>query len=300
MDVPISSARETKPDRLGTAWSLDDCRQLVDGVRNGNTAEELADLLGRSQAAVRAQARRLAPPGVHVERGEALEWLAARLAEDDNYDWRPAYESNRRMNRAFARSRAADPEAHGALEAAPTGPGIDGGAPHARLLRPASAEMLERVVRDWQHATGHALNGDRLTAFLNRREVTALANVDPGTRTAIAARLWSEQGRLLVAEWLLEILCPGSVGLVPSHDEGQSLTPEAADVPHASSPGGPSRQDTATEVLPSPEEIEAARTAAGGWTRDQLAAWGVAWPAPKGWKKQLTNRWHAAHAPTEG
>ncbi|MFB7896163.1 hypothetical protein ACFC1B_07510 [Streptomyces xiamenensis] len=46
--------------------------------------------------------------------------------------------------------------------------------------------------------------------------------------------------------------------------------------------------------LPSPEEIEAARTPAGGWKRDQLAAWGVAWPPPKGWKKDLVERWEAA------
>jgi hypothetical protein len=34
-------------------------------------------------------------------------------------------------------------------------------------------------------------------------------------------------------------------------------------------------------------EIMAARTENGGWTRDQLAAWGVPWPPPKGWKKAL-------------
>lgn len=46
--------------------------------------------------------------------------------------------------------------------------------------------------------------------------------------------------------------------------------------------------------LPSPEEIEAARTPAGGWKRDQLAAWGVPWPPPKGWKDELIERWKAA------
>lgn len=35
------------------------------------------------------------------------------------------------------------------------------------------------------------------------------------------------------------------------------------------------------------EEIEAARTPAGGWTKDQLAQWGVPWPPPKGWKRKL-------------
>lgn len=37
----------------------------------------------------------------------------------------------------------------------------------------------------------------------------------------------------------------------------------------------------------SPREIEAAKTAKGAWTRVQLAAWGVPWPPPKGWKKAL-------------
>ncbi|MET7391587.1 hypothetical protein ACFYPT_41700 [Streptomyces sp. NPDC005529] len=46
--------------------------------------------------------------------------------------------------------------------------------------------------------------------------------------------------------------------------------------------------------LPSPDEVEAARTPADGWKRDQLAAWGVPWPPPKGWKEQLADRWRAA------
>jgi len=35
------------------------------------------------------------------------------------------------------------------------------------------------------------------------------------------------------------------------------------------------------------EEIEKGRSAKGGFTRKQLAAWGVSWPPPKGWKKAL-------------
>lgn len=34
-------------------------------------------------------------------------------------------------------------------------------------------------------------------------------------------------------------------------------------------------------------EIMAARTPAGGWTRAQLAQWGVPWPPPTGWKQSL-------------
>jgi hypothetical protein len=34
-------------------------------------------------------------------------------------------------------------------------------------------------------------------------------------------------------------------------------------------------------------EIEAAKTKNGGWTRRQLAEWGVPWPPPRGWKARL-------------
>lgn len=39
--------------------------------------------------------------------------------------------------------------------------------------------------------------------------------------------------------------------------------------------------------MPTSDEIEAARTQAGGWTKAQLAEWGVPWPPPKGWRKRL-------------
>jgi hypothetical protein len=37
------------------------------------------------------------------------------------------------------------------------------------------------------------------------------------------------------------------------------------------------------------EEIEACRTLAGGYsfTRERLAAWGVPWPPPAGWRRAL-------------
>lgn len=36
------------------------------------------------------------------------------------------------------------------------------------------------------------------------------------------------------------------------------------------------------------EQIEAGRSPKGGWTRKQLAEWGVPWPPPKGWRRALT------------
>lgn len=37
------------------------------------------------------------------------------------------------------------------------------------------------------------------------------------------------------------------------------------------------------------EEIEAARSPAGGWSKATLAGWGVPWPPPKGWRHRLVH-----------
>ena len=39
--------------------------------------------------------------------------------------------------------------------------------------------------------------------------------------------------------------------------------------------------------MPTDEEIERARTPAGGGTRTQLEQWGVPWPPPSGWRRRL-------------
>lgn len=43
--------------------------------------------------------------------------------------------------------------------------------------------------------------------------------------------------------------------------------------------------------VPSPHEIAAAATPAGGWTAAQLAEWGVPWPPPRGWRGKLEVQW---------
>jgi hypothetical protein len=51
--------------------------------------------------------------------------------------------------------------------------------------------------------------------------------------------------------------------------------------------------------LPSEREIEAAKTPRGGWTRAQLAEWGVPWPPPKGWKAALLAESDKPNPPAE-
>lgn len=38
------------------------------------------------------------------------------------------------------------------------------------------------------------------------------------------------------------------------------------------------------------EMIEAGKSDAGGWNREQLALIGVAWPPPKGWKRSVLGK----------
>lgn len=42
---------------------------------------------------------------------------------------------------------------------------------------------------------------------------------------------------------------------------------------------------------PSPDDIKAAMTEKGGFTRETLASWGVPWPPPAGWRRDLEAQW---------
>jgi hypothetical protein len=50
------------------------------------------------------------------------------------------------------------------------------------------------------------------------------------------------------------------------------------------------RQGTVLRT-PSPDEVTAAKTGPGGWTRKQLSEWGISWPPPKGWRKAPKEKW---------
>jgi len=42
--------------------------------------------------------------------------------------------------------------------------------------------------------------------------------------------------------------------------------------------------------MPTNKEIELGMTNSGGFTKEQLATWGVPWPPPKGWKSDLIKK----------
>lgn len=46
-------------------------------------------------------------------------------------------------------------------------------------------------------------------------------------------------------------------------------------------------------VLPSPDDVERAKTPGGAWTAKQLAEWGISWPPRHGWRTDLARRWEA-------
>lgn len=46
-------------------------------------------------------------------------------------------------------------------------------------------------------------------------------------------------------------------------------------------------------IVPTPEQVAAADTTGnGGFTAAQLAEWGVPWPPPHGWRRELERRWY--------
>jgi hypothetical protein len=44
------------------------------------------------------------------------------------------------------------------------------------------------------------------------------------------------------------------------------------------------------KIMPTLDEIMAVRTPQGGWTRKQLAEWGVSWPPKQGWIRRLADK----------
>lgn len=45
------------------------------------------------------------------------------------------------------------------------------------------------------------------------------------------------------------------------------------------------------------DDIEAAKTTAGGWKRAKLQEWGVPWPPPKGWRQKLIDNYSKVAQP---
>ncbi len=76
--------------RAGEPWLTAECRHLVEEVKSGKGALELAAEFGRTDGAIRARCHMLLPPQRRAERNSkrlAVELLGLQLREDPEYDW---------------------------------------------------------------------------------------------------------------------------------------------------------------------------------------------------------------------
>lgn len=70
-------------------------------------------------------------------------------------------------------------------------------------------------------------------------------------------------------------------------NEGIDILRAAFEAGQASQPAQPVPEGQPAPMRLTLDEIMAGRTKKGGWTRAQLAEWGVPWPPKAGWKRRL-------------
>ncbi|MGK5680624.1 hypothetical protein [Actinoplanes sp. URMC 104] len=89
------STPAARPLRHGEIWTETDYEQLLHGVANGLSAQQIATELLRTQGAVNAQLARLVPDDVKIKHTTQarVEWLRQRLTESPEYDWQAVLNS---------------------------------------------------------------------------------------------------------------------------------------------------------------------------------------------------------------
>jgi hypothetical protein len=85
-----------RPLRHGEAWTWTDYEQLLQGVFNGLSVQQIAAELLRTPGAVRARLPRLVPDDAKIQRTTQalMDWLRRRLAENPEYDWQTVLNSH--------------------------------------------------------------------------------------------------------------------------------------------------------------------------------------------------------------
>ncbi|WP_157914211.1 DNA cytosine methyltransferase [Methylorubrum populi] len=174
--------------------------------------------------------------------------------------------------------------------------------PRLEIAWSAGPSEIERVARAadargaWNPSVLRALRVDarsagemeRSESRLRRERIEALGDSNPPEMMEVVA------GCIARA-----ILAPSDAPTAPdrkdlsgqnvslSISEGQSANGGATGTERSvPTPGGLAEGGAVLKV--SAEQVLAARTPQGGWTKAQLAAWGVPWPPPKGWRERLT------------
>jgi hypothetical protein len=82
--------------RHGERWTWTDYEQLLQGVFNELSVQQIAAELQRTQGAVRAQLARLVPEDAMITRTDqaCMGWLRRRLAENPEWDWQSVLNSH--------------------------------------------------------------------------------------------------------------------------------------------------------------------------------------------------------------
>ena len=124
-------------------------------------------------------------------------------------------------------------------------------------------------------ATRHASSSERVSV------------VPPGPRRGAKRRLRTDRltpvqhGKGAAAPMMRNVVSPARASmtahLVPTTGEVRPSEPLS------------NQHDRSEMRKPTEQEIEAAKTPRGGWTKETLAAWGVSWPPPRGWKQRLVS-----------
>jgi len=76
------------PQRAGAIWSAEDTATLLDGLRNGDTLDTLAEALQRRTSAIQARCKKMLPPDLQatVLRADADVVLRGLLGSDPEFD----------------------------------------------------------------------------------------------------------------------------------------------------------------------------------------------------------------------
>jgi len=85
-----------RPLRHGETWTWIDYEQLLQGVFNGLSVQQIAAELLRTPGAVRARLPQLVPDDATIQHTAhaRMDWLRRRLAENPEYDWQTVLNSH--------------------------------------------------------------------------------------------------------------------------------------------------------------------------------------------------------------
>ncbi|MBD2766263.1 hypothetical protein IEE91_13930 [Kocuria sp. cx-455] len=189
------------------SWDLEDYERFISGIRDGLTEAQLAEKLGRSQAALRARAAYFLPlpedGGKTPTGGRAVQAVREALTGDPQWDWLPNVEAHHETRGLPLWSSDDVDEIHEAWEAgSPKLPdladelGVDEERIAARLVRDALAGSLSEVVERMGCVSGGALEA-RVRVAQYREDTTLWVLMVTGRSTVqhVSVHVFADDAR---------------------------------------------------------------------------------------------------------